>query len=104
MGQQGAPEVALAAQFRQPVWALRASCFNPCRGPCCLENATSKRAASMLKQQVGPPWASPFFSTYRRFVIVLLRAPLTNIQHIYVRRIKNGVVPFTRLSPFIPAS
>jgi hypothetical protein len=34
----------------------------------------------------------------------LLRAPLTNIQHIYVRRIKNGVVPFTRLSPFIPAS
>jgi hypothetical protein len=104
MGQQGAPEVALAAQFRQPVWALRASCFNPCRGPCCLENATSKRAASMLKQQVGPPWASPFFSTYRLFVKVLLRGPLTNIQHIYVRRIKNGVVPFTRLSPFIPAS
>ena len=58
----------------------------------------------MLKQQDAPPWASPFFFAYCMFVKVLLRSPLTNIQRIYVRRLKNGVVPFTRFSPLIPAS
>jgi hypothetical protein len=70
-----------------------------------LENATLKRAASMLKQQdAPPPWASPFFFAFRMFVKVLVRSPLTNIQRFFVRRLKNGVVPFTRFSPLIPAS